>query len=77
MRSKKTSTRKTVAKRPLKTLDRVLSKAGLGSRTDARQWIGAGRVAVVNGKEIATVVTFTNGGSRGERVEDGGEDDRA
>ncbi|HXE04582.1 MAG TPA: pseudouridine synthase [Bryobacteraceae bacterium] len=38
-------------KRPLKTLDRVLSKAGLGSRTDARSWIGAGRVSV-NGKVI-------------------------
>ena len=30
--------------RPLKTLERVLSKAGLGSRTQARTWIGAGRV---------------------------------
>ena len=39
--------------RKLKTLDRVLSKAGLGSRTDARKWIGAGRVAV-NGKKIQT-----------------------
>jgi pseudouridine synthase len=35
----------------LKTLDRILSKAGIGSRTDARRWIGAGRVAV-NGKII-------------------------
>lgn len=35
----------------LKTLDRVLSKAGVGSRTEARSWIGAGRVAV-NGKTI-------------------------
>jgi 23S rRNA pseudouridine2605 synthase len=35
----------------LKTLDRVLSRAGIGSRTDARSWIGAGRVAV-NGKTI-------------------------
>ncbi|NOT28452.1 MAG: rRNA pseudouridine synthase [Acidobacteria bacterium] len=34
--------------RPLKTLERVLSKAGLGSRTEARQWIEAGR-AQVNG----------------------------
>jgi pseudouridine synthase len=33
----------------LKTLERVLSKAGLGSRTEARSWIGAGRVRV-NGK---------------------------
>lgn len=39
------------AKRPLKTLDRVISKAGLGSRTDARSWIAAGRVRV-NGKQI-------------------------
>jgi 23S rRNA pseudouridine2605 synthase len=31
----------------------VLSKAGVGSRTDARKWIGAGRVAV-NGKLIQT-----------------------
>jgi 23S rRNA pseudouridine2605 synthase len=38
-------------KRPLKTLERVLSKAGLGSRTDARKWIGAKRVKV-NGKLI-------------------------
>ena len=37
--------------RSLKTLERVLSKAGLGSRTIARGWIGAGRVAV-NGKTI-------------------------
>jgi pseudouridine synthase len=35
----------------LKTLDRILSKAGIGSRTDARKWIGAGRVTV-NGKVI-------------------------
>lgn len=40
-------------KRPLKTLERVLSKAGLGSRTEARQWIGAGRVRV-NGKLVQT-----------------------
>lgn len=40
-------------KRPLKTLDRVISKAGLGSRTEARQWIAAGRVRV-NGKLIQT-----------------------
>lgn len=30
----------------LKTLERVLSKAGLGSRTEARSWIGGGRVTV-------------------------------
>jgi len=41
------------AKRPLKTLERVLSKAGLGSRTEARKWIGAGRVKV-NGKLVQT-----------------------
>lgn len=35
--------------RPLKTLERVVSKAGLGSRTEARKWIGAGRVKV-NGR---------------------------
>jgi pseudouridine synthase len=40
-------------KRPLKTLERVISKAGLGSRTEARQWIGAGRVNV-NGRPIRT-----------------------
>src|SRR5258708_15002495 len=39
--------------RPLKTLDRALSKAGLGSRTEARSWIGAGRVTV-NGRVIQT-----------------------
>jgi 23S rRNA pseudouridine2605 synthase len=36
-------------KRPLKTLERVLSKAGVGSRVDARSWIHAGRVKV-NGR---------------------------
>jgi 23S rRNA pseudouridine2605 synthase len=36
-------------KRPLKTLERVLSKAGVGSRTEARSWIHDGRVKV-NGK---------------------------
>jgi 23S rRNA pseudouridine2605 synthase len=40
-------------RRPQKTLERVLSKAGLGSRTEARSWIGAGRVRV-NGKVVAT-----------------------
>src|SRR6185436_1578476 len=37
--------------RPLKTLERVLSKAGAGSRTEARSWIGAGRVQV-NGRVV-------------------------
>ena len=36
-------------RRPLKTLERVLSKAGIGSRTEARSWIHAGRVHV-NGR---------------------------
>lgn len=35
--------------RPLKTLERVLSKAGIGSRTEARRWVGEGRVRV-NGR---------------------------
>ena len=39
--------------RQLKTLDRALSKAGVGSRTEARSWIGAGRVKV-NGRLIQT-----------------------
>ncbi len=34
-----------------KTLERVISKAGLGSRTQARSWIHAGRVRV-NGKIV-------------------------
>ena len=37
--------------RPLKTLERVISKAGLGSRTEARSWIHKGRVRV-NGHVI-------------------------
>jgi pseudouridine synthase len=43
--------RRPVETRSLKTLERVLSKAGLGSRTVARGWIGEGRVAV-NGTTI-------------------------
>ena len=39
------------AKRPLKTLERVISKAGLGSRTEARSWIHKGRVRV-NGRVV-------------------------
>ena len=38
-------------KRPLKTLERVLSKAGMGSRTEARRWIADGRVKV-NGRVV-------------------------
>lgn len=37
--------------RPLKTLERVLSKAGVGSRGDARGWIRDGRVKV-NGQIV-------------------------
>ena len=37
--------------RPLKTLERVFSKAGIASRTDARSWIGARRVRV-NGRIV-------------------------
>lgn len=36
---------------PLKTLERAFSKAGAGSRTDARSWIGGGKVRV-NGKIV-------------------------
>jgi 23S rRNA pseudouridine2605 synthase len=38
-------------KRQLKTLERVLSKAGVGSRVEARSWVHAGRV-IVNGKIV-------------------------
>ena len=37
--------------RPLKTLERILSKSGLGSRREARRWIAAGR-AGVNGRIV-------------------------
>ena len=37
--------------RPLKTLERVLSKAGVGSRVDARRLVGEGRVQV-NGRVV-------------------------
>jgi 23S rRNA pseudouridine2605 synthase len=47
MREKPNSDRQ----RPLKTLERVFSKRGIGSRTDARSWIGAGKVRV-NGKIV-------------------------
>jgi 23S rRNA pseudouridine2605 synthase len=39
--------------RLIKSLDGVFSKAGLGSRREARSWIGAGRVGV-NGKPVQT-----------------------
>jgi 23S rRNA pseudouridine2605 synthase len=41
------------AQRPVKTLERVISKAGIGSRSEARRWIGAGRVKV-NGRLVQT-----------------------
>ena len=40
-----------MGKRPLKTLERVLSKAGVGSRTEARRWVHARRVTV-NGRVV-------------------------
>jgi 23S rRNA pseudouridine2605 synthase len=43
----------------LKTLDRVLSKAGLGSRTEARSWIGGNRVRV-NGLLVQTPDYWVN-----------------
>ncbi len=41
----------TAGTKRLKTLERVFSKAGVASRTDARSWIGSGRVRL-NGKVI-------------------------
>ena len=38
-------------KRPLKTLERVLSKAGIGSRVEARRWVHERRVTV-NGRVV-------------------------
>lgn len=43
----------------LKTLDRILSKAGLGSRSEARHWIGTGRISV-NGKIIQSPDHWVN-----------------
>jgi pseudouridine synthase len=43
--------RVTKEQRLLKSLDRVFSKAGVASRSQARSWIGAGRV-LVNGKLV-------------------------
>lgn len=47
--------------RPLKTLERVLSKAGLGSRTEARKWIAEGRVRV-NGRTVRNPDTWIDFG---------------
>ena len=41
----------TTNEKSLKTLERVFSKTGSGSRSDARSWIGSGRVRV-NGKVV-------------------------
>jgi len=49
--TRSSSPRSADSKRPLKTLERVLSKAGVGSRTDAARWVRAGRVDV-NGRVI-------------------------
>jgi 23S rRNA pseudouridine2605 synthase len=49
--------RRIESKTKLKTIDRVLSKAGLGSRAEARQWIAAGRVSV-NGKKVQSPDTW-------------------
>src|SRR5436309_16034140 len=46
-------------KRLLKTLERVLSKAGVGSRTEARDWIAARRVRV-NGRIITDPDTWVD-----------------
>jgi len=43
----------------LKTLDRILSKAGLGSRTEARVWIAEGRVTV-NGRRATSTEQWIN-----------------
>jgi 23S rRNA pseudouridine2605 synthase len=45
--------------RPLKTLERVLSKAGAGSRTEARGWIAKGRVRV-NGRVVTDADTWVD-----------------
>lgn len=43
----------------LKTLDRVLSKAGICSRTESREWITRGRMKV-NGKTVRDPETWVN-----------------
>jgi pseudouridine synthase len=45
--------------RKLKTLERVLSKAGLGSRTEARSWIRGGRVSI-NGTVVRDPDTWVD-----------------
>jgi 23S rRNA pseudouridine2605 synthase len=48
-RTEKAGTAGTGGPRRVKTLERMFSKAGCGSRTDAREWISSGRVRV-NGR---------------------------
>jgi 23S rRNA pseudouridine2605 synthase len=55
----KTAPKLPPGKRPLKTLERVLSKAGVGSRTEAREWIAARRVRV-NGRVITDPDTWVD-----------------
>jgi 23S rRNA pseudouridine2605 synthase len=43
----------------LKTLDRMLSKAGIASRTETREWIARGRLKV-NGKTVRDPETWVN-----------------
>jgi 23S rRNA pseudouridine2605 synthase len=57
-----------VTTRPLKTLERVLSKAGAGSRVDARGWIRAGRVKV-NGQVVRDPDTWIDMGSDRVRLD--------
>lgn len=64
-----------MARRPLKTLDRVLSKAGIGSRTDARAWIAAGRVKV-NGRVARDPDEWIDMGSDRVRFDDKPLEDR-
>lgn len=47
--------------RVLKTLDRILSKAGAGSRTEARRWIADGRVRV-GGRQVRDPETWLDPG---------------
>lgn len=56
-------------KRPLKTLERVISKAGLGSRTEARRWIHQGRVRV-NGKVVENPDAWVDMGRDRVRFDD-------
>ena len=49
------------AKPRLKTLDRMLSKAGIASRTETREWIARGRLKV-NGKTVRDPDTWVDPG---------------